>query len=351
MLPLRKPILLYGSVILILILAWFMPVKLPLTIRITGKIYPAQEWVLFTGPNGELLSRLTDNTSGSTSEFSVIQFERGDAAQVQLSQGFLKSRQVQQGDTAAFIGSHLWELQTAELEGMLNQARANYTLLETPEAAAVLDEARSQLNYARIQWEEQVKRVEHLSQLLEKGLATQTFFDVEQSREKLYFVNISIAEAQLAAVTDGARPEALHAAESEIKSLENQIRSVQRRNAQKAVVVPLSGNRQTPSGCDTLAQVSQPSPNVLVFPLEPDDLPYIRTGQPVRIRSGEDQMITGRITNVDRRIATAAGRELVLVRAVTDSAHTSLITGSVVTGSIDCDPIALQKHIKRFFSI
>ena len=57
---------------------------LPCTIQTPGKVVPRHEWVLMRGPDGQLVSTLSDHLRGRTESYAVTGFERGDCARFQL---------------------------------------------------------------------------------------------------------------------------------------------------------------------------------------------------------------------------------------------------------------------------
>lgn len=72
---------------------------LPCTIQTPGKIVPRHEWVLARGPDGQLISTLSDHLRGRASSYAVSSFERGDCARFQLHPSLAVGTAITAGDT------------------------------------------------------------------------------------------------------------------------------------------------------------------------------------------------------------------------------------------------------------
>ncbi|MCY7327874.1 MAG: hypothetical protein LH618_04950 [Saprospiraceae bacterium] len=90
---------LYGGLIIlgILLVALYLPLRLPFGAESIGKVYPAQDWRLVQDQAGRISSVVRDYRSGAVQQMDAFQFEQGDISGLQFdlpSGGFL-----QVGDT------------------------------------------------------------------------------------------------------------------------------------------------------------------------------------------------------------------------------------------------------------
>ena len=87
------------------IVALVMPFKVPYSIKTSGKLVPAKEWILSKGSDGRLIESLFDHQKGVSESFSVTQFDRGDAVQFKLNDDLASNSTIVAGDTVGSIRS------------------------------------------------------------------------------------------------------------------------------------------------------------------------------------------------------------------------------------------------------
>ncbi len=93
----KTPIAIALTILLIVII--FLPIEYPSSINSKGKLLPHKTWLISKETDGRLTTELLDNVTGLNNEFSVTQFERGDAVQFKFNLDLINSGIVQQGDT------------------------------------------------------------------------------------------------------------------------------------------------------------------------------------------------------------------------------------------------------------
>ena len=80
MLKKRSKNRIYVSTLLVsffLILVLF-EVRVPHSIRTYFEVQPVQRWVLSKGPEGQIISSVTNFKAGTSNNISIVQFERGE---------------------------------------------------------------------------------------------------------------------------------------------------------------------------------------------------------------------------------------------------------------------------------
>ena len=104
--------LLLGVAVIVVLV---VPFKVPYSIKTSGKLMPAKEWILSKGSDGRLIENLFDHQRGVSEKFSVIQFDRGDAVQFKLNDDLASNSTIVAGDTVGSIRSNEIERQIIRL--------------------------------------------------------------------------------------------------------------------------------------------------------------------------------------------------------------------------------------------
>ena len=100
----RRSLIVTGSIVLIVIIVYVLPVDITQTLSLRGAVASSSEWVLLRNDNGQIISLLRDNRTGAVENCSVMQVERGDAMSFVLSDR-MRGGSVALGDTVGWITS------------------------------------------------------------------------------------------------------------------------------------------------------------------------------------------------------------------------------------------------------
>ena len=251
-------ILIVAAIIIITLL----PVKIPYTVTATGKIFPAQKWVLSREADGQLVSSVVDFRSGLNKEYSVTQFAREGVMKFTL--GSLDERHVTEGDTIGSIYSSETEEQLVALEAELAITEASLNVSISGEKESLVLEAENRLAYAVTESAEQKKLLERLNKLREKDLISLEEFELAENRTELLDIQIDIARAQLDAVKSGDSPAEVELIKSEIDGLRKNIEIIQSRRESFSIVSPISGVVSKSYSRDTVLVVYDTSISIVV---------------------------------------------------------------------------------------
>jgi len=215
--------------ILVLFLFIIIPINLSYSIKAVGKVFPAREWTVYKGTDGQLMTTLTNYELGLNTQFSSLQFERSDAANFFLESSLLTGKKILQGDTLGYVNSDHLESELVRLEGELTAAKASLNLNLTGEKESIITEAKNRIEYSIRIYEEQKKIFDRLEKLFEKKLISQEEYEIERGKLELNKIEIDLAEARLQTLGSGAKEEQIELSKSIINSIENQIVNVKKR--------------------------------------------------------------------------------------------------------------------------
>jgi hypothetical protein len=327
----------YAAILVVVLVFLFLPIKIPYTISSKGKIFPYQTWALAKTTSGRLMTSLNNYSTGSNSEFSIIQFEQGDAVQFKLSPKVLNNEEISKGDTIGYIISTEIEKDIQKLKGELESARASLNIKTSSEKESVIEAEKSKLNFAEKELEEQTKIIERKKKLFDKDLISQQEFEADEARFELAKINISIAQERVRTVTSGAKAEEINFATTQINVLENQINVLQKRFESNNILSPINGINDRVYSSDTIAVINDISKTVSIAPVEWDDIKNIKLGQEVTISHDDiDGEINGKVFAIDNNISTINNLQYVFVTILSGERSQDFKNGLLVNCSFDC---------------
>lgn len=339
------------SIAAVLIVFMFLPIRFPFSIETPGKITLSQEWILYKGQDGRLISTLIDHQSGITKYYTITQVERADAGKFEFDPVVAPYRHIQAGDTVGRFYSNEVERQYVHLQGELATALASLSYHSSGEKPSVIQEARKRLELASKEEIELQKIMERQRKLFKENLISEEEYEVSQLSFQVTRIRKSIAEAELQTVSTGAKQEQLDYLRTNIDMLQEEMRILRERIDSFAFISPISGIiRRTFSG-DTLITIADTASYVLFMPLELSDLPLVSKKQTVEINPMiKGDSIYGEIMNINNEVHTINSRQVVFVTASIDAKDREILPGLITHCKVSCEPLTLFQHLKRTFT-
>jgi multidrug efflux pump subunit AcrA (membrane-fusion protein) len=324
-------------IIAVLSLVIILPISIPVSVSSKGKLLPHYTWTLSKGANGRLLTSLNDNSTGINQEFTVTQFERGDAVQFKLNLDVIKRNEINKGDTIGYVISSEIEKDIEKLKGELETARASLSVQTSSEKESIIQAEKNKLEFAETELDEQTKVYTRKKKLFDRDLISQQEFEADEARYELAKININIAKERLRTVESGAKEEEINFASAQINAIENQILVLQKRFESNNIVAPINGLINRLFASDTLLVVNDTSKNVCLVPVEWSKINKIKIGQVVSISSIDvDEEIEGEVTFIDNSVNTINGSQYVLVTVLSNERIFQLKPGLIVECQFDC---------------
>ncbi len=342
----HKKLIIYSCLCLAAVI--FIPIKVGYSVDAPGKIVAAREWVVARGTDGRLLSTVLDHKRGMHENYSVAQFERGDAVQFSLKRHIASGVAVAAGDTVGSIYSNDFEREYVELKGLLTEARANLDYLRTGEKQAVVEEARRNLELARKQAEEQEKVFQRVRGLHERNLISKEEFEITAGERELNEIRVMIAQAQLQRVQSGAKSEEVELIKARIEALEQQLQTLRKRAEQFTLVSPVSGIAQQVFSGDTILVLQDTTELILKMPIPWRQRRYVAAGQAVKLSAPDvNGEPAGSLLKIDQSVHNLGGVPVLFATASIDAYHPDLAPGLMLECSIACEPVKPRQYVAR----
>lgn len=346
----KKTALLLFLIILAVVI-YFLPVNLPLNLSARAKILPASEWIVARNDNGQIFTRLFDNRSGLSKNYSVSNFERGDDVRLIFRSDLKINSVVTTKDTIAKLYSNEIERQLTALKGSLEVAKASLKLNQTGDKASLVKMAEEQLAFQKKNAEEQRKILFRQEQLYQKKLISQEEYEISKGTAELNDLQIAIANANLETVRTGEKTEQIDFINSQIKSFENEIAILEKRTADFNIVPAIDGTISKLSIGDTLLIIQNTDDYFLMIPVNLKNQKYISIGEQVSFYSETDQTeFYGKIISINNSVEYLLGEPVIIVTAEIKNDNQPLNTGLITECEIHCGNMSIADHIKRFFN-
>jgi multidrug efflux pump subunit AcrA (membrane-fusion protein) len=338
------------ALIILTIIVIFLPVKYPSSINSKGKLLPHKTWLISKETDGRLTTELIDNVTGLNNEFSVTQFERGDAVQFKFNLDLISSGQVKQGDTIGYVISNEIEKDIEKLKGELNTARALLNVQASSEKESVIEEEKSKLVFAEKELEEQTKIYERKKQLFDRDLISRQEYEADEARYELAKININIAKERLRSVQSGAKAEEIDYASTQISTIENEISVLQKRYESNNIVSPIAGNVTRSFSSDTLLIINDVNKSVVLIPIKWQASGKIKTKQQVIVSSPNiNESLSGKVFSIGNSVKTLNGMQYIMVTAFFDDAISELKPGLLVDCTIQVGEQTALEILTDFF--
>lgn len=338
-----------GIIILAVIIFFVLPLKLSYTIDAPGKLLPSKEWVISKTSGGQVLSIIKDNRKGITQNYSISEFERGDAVQMVMREDLMLGNNVNKNDTIASIVSNQILLTLAELHGDLETAKADLEMNISGEKISIIKEAEENLALINRQADEHLKILNRQKSLFEKKLISEEEYEISQGTAELNKINIAIAEARLESVKSGSKQQQIDLIKTQISSLEREIKLIQNRLGNYNFIAPFRGIVNQMSYGDTICIISDLKEYVMLIPVEWQHRSKIIEGQNVSVRiPAADAEVSGVIDKLNSDVEVLNGQQVVFASAIIKDNENQLAPGLIVNCRIDCGKIPASEQLSMF---
>lgn len=348
----EKSSIIWIGIFFLIVIVIFLPFKIPYSINTPGKILPVKEWIVIKGPDGRLITQLKNNRFGTINNYSVSQFERGDAVQFTLKPNIVSGAYVAADDTVASIYSNEIERQYFQLKGELGVAIASLEMNKTGEKISVINEEKNQLEYRKKQVEEYKKQFDRIEVLFSKNMVSQEEYEIAKSKYELNEINIKISEAHLQSLITGSKPEQLNYIKAEISSLKNQVNILQKRFENYTLVSPLNGIVNQIYGDDTILVISDTTEYVIISPVKWEEKDFITLNQKLKVKIPDSRFeYDATVIRSENGVHLLNRKQVFLITSLLNNKSNDMIYGLMVQCSIKCNSISTLEYISRLLKV
>jgi hypothetical protein len=284
----KKFTLLLIFVVITLVAGMYLPVQLPYSIETQALIKPYREWDISRNTNGNLLSTLRNHEKGTIETYAFNEFDRGDAVKFELHPELSTRTVVQKGDTIGYFYSNEVELQLLQLEGELRVLQAEktfYTAGQKPEDIAA---AEREIGVRKQELDVLQLMRQRSAALLKDSAISQQQYDLEYNAAKVKETEIALAEARLASLKAGDKPEQIAWVAKKMDVITDQIRQLKQRLNYLVITSPIEGVlvlQRNLEPQEIVIKVMDQSKWVAVAPVLQEDIPYIGQTSEASLRS------------------------------------------------------------------
>ncbi len=204
-------------------------------------IQPSEEWELSKTVDGKLLATQKDNLSGNILNYSVTEFQRGDAVQFVMNKKIMKNNEVKIGDTIGYLYSNEEQRKLIQLRGqlaILNAELVFHTTGQKPEDIAI---AQRNLDLAKQELETQRKLMARSEELVKDKVISIEQYDIDLNTLKVKQIEVDLAQANLSSVETGEKQEMANLIHSKINALNLEIDQIQARVNLFTITSPIAG--------------------------------------------------------------------------------------------------------------
>lgn len=329
-----------------------IPIKIPYSINIEGKIIPAKEWILSKKIDGSIQVTERDHLNFLTHQITTYQVERGDLVEFILHPAISTQASIGRGDTIGFIRSNETERQLAELKGRLVSAQANLAVAASGEKETTRQIAVEQVNQAKARLENQKHILNRNRELFEQNLISEEEYQFHSMNTRVMELDLLAAQAVLADLSSGAKPEQIDFYRNEIESIKEEIDVLNNRLDSFVLTSPFFGNVFKVFSEDTLLIVADTLVAVLM-PLNIKYLPDISTGQEFTMtsRHGHQSInASGKLVAVSRVTRFMNNEEIFLAVGELRQSVKMLPLNRIISCSIQGAAISPREYVQRFLN-
>jgi len=329
---------------------YWVPIRISADISISGKIYPAKQWVLFAGTNGQIMHTQIDMVAGVSHIYETREFSRGDDVRFEINPEILRKSLVMKNDTIGMIYSNETRmlLNAARKDLEVKQALLKSYLTGMKEAEQQL--AKKRLDYARIDAELQQKLYERQKELYDQDVIADQIYEDQERLAKLKQAQVEINEAELESARTGEKPETIEFVKAEIEKIRTQIRDLEEKLEMQTIISPITGIFQNSYSADTLMIIESVDELIIKMPVNLKERRRVFTGQNVESTVlGQKQPFRSEVVHISNHINSTGGKQTFIVTAAIRNQQDELLPGVVFKGKMEAEKILLRDYILNWF--
>ncbi len=336
-----------GLVIIGIGVLHFLPISIPYTIKVPGKIIHTKEWVLQRGSDGSVRSTLYDHRTGFIRDYSAVQIDRGDAIRFQLSPTIFVKNTINIGDTVGVFKSNAFLLRLSGLYRNLALAKASLYVNIAGEKQEVIIKAKEKLALAQVNLLNQNRIFSRQDSLYQSKLVSREDFEITKNIKRAYEIEQSIAVAHLQVVQSGAKPEQIQYIGFEIESIEKELEVLKERFKDFTLISPISGKIYPNISSDTLLTIGEPT-GIVLMPVKINYFNDLDSAQQVTFELPKNDYAFGKIVRKEAVSRIINNKQVFLVYAELNNSDNRLPFGFIIPCSITLSSL---KPLPYFFQM
>jgi hypothetical protein len=339
-------------ILLLSLVTLFLPIKVHYSFESTALVYPLREWNLKRGQDDAYISELVDNRTNAISHLKNYKFERGDVAEVDLSDKLIGGVYVADNDTIAKIHSFYIDNEITKLKNLKAVEENALKMSESGEKDALIQQAHQRYEFAREQLALDRKNYVRQKLLFEDSIVSQADFEIVENSYRLAEINVEIAQNELQALKTGSKPEEQDYIRQRIDSYEREIQTLKKMQDQFYIVPPISGIVSYGKVLDGIITISDTSNYILKIPVKVNNIQYLQNITSIRLSiPGYDEDLEATFLNLEDNVNLMANQQIAIAKALIPGGHHNIYPGMAVQCRVVCDKISLYTYLQRGVSL
>ena len=239
--PMRpKKIVVYSVVVIILLLFLFL-VKMELKVGSRCEIQALESYALRSSPDGTITEELFQGGSREEKSINLLNLVSDEYGVLNLVTKVKEGERIEKGKIVAELSSASYLADLEQTRAGLKRAREYYALLKKGPREESIRQAKERVAQAQAELELKEKELKRLSDLHEKNLISSQELEKAQTEYAVLSQKLEIAKSDLQILKNGARPEELEMATSEIEELEAKANFLEAQISASQIKSPISG--------------------------------------------------------------------------------------------------------------
>ena len=342
----RRHILLILLVLSVLLL--FIPIKVHYSFEATALINPAREWYLKRGQNDSYISELHDFETNGISHLKSYIFERGDIAEVHITDGLTSDGFIKHTDTIAYIHSYFIENELIRLKNLKAIEETSLIANTTGKKKELIDEAKQKYEFAKEQLNLDEKNFKRQEKLYKDSIISQADFEINENSFNLAKINVQIAHNELLAIQAGKKSEEIEYFQKKIDSYEKEIKTIEHLKQQYYIKPAISGIVNFSTIEDGIITVSDTGRFILKIPVKVSNLQYLDRIVAIKFSiPGYSDKIDASFIDLDENVNLMTNQQMVVAKAVISGSFHKIYPGMAVQCKVICDEITIFEFLKR----
>ena len=336
--------------ILIILAALYVPVRVPYALLSVGSILPCEEWRLMQETGGGLSSMHQNNKTGIVQRLASWQFERGDLTGMEVTVRPDTFGQVICGDTVVRMYSSIIHQQILELDNRLKVLQSEQQVLLTGEKAPIVQEAESELVFAKEALTLREKEYAVAQQLLAEGVIAKMEFNRAENVLKLAKIEVITAEKGLAVANTGVKSESVGVNAAHIQTLQKQIAFLRARNAGYVITSPFDGVIAPIREVGEVMILQKINECIVTIPVKTEEMSFITDSCRIEVTDPITQKVyVAHYLGKEAQTQVIGSRSVAFVRAAIYPEHRGerITLGISAQCSIQCGELNQREYLKR----
>lgn len=339
---------------LLVLMGSFVPFGIPYTTETKALLQPLRQFELSRNAQGNLITNTRDNRSGAVESYSITEFSRGDAVQFTLRPQLHDGVRVQAGDTLGALYSNEEQGRLVQLSASLDVLQAELTFFSTGQKPEDVAFAQAQLLLTEQELATQRILTQRSEVLIRDSIISQQEYDIALNELKVKELAYQIAQARLASIQTGEKPEQVQLIESRIDATRRQLAQAQERINFFTLLAPFAGTvlmERSFTTSNKLLRIIDDSQYIGIAPMLLQHRAYFDAGNAVEVTAyGKNKGLKGKILRFDNASQQVNGQAVVFLTLAFAPGTHDLIPGNLLDIKLTGSSLNPQAYLHKVFT-